>query len=583
MRTPRWIFAALLTVVACDESAKTEPVGGDDADDTFFVGGKADNGFDGCALDNVLRYVNGDVTVEGMKAKGVHTRAAKRIVAFRAGPDAALGTDDDAFVVDLAALDAIKYVGPVALRQLVAAAGTDCPSAVESAVIFSPQLRDDSHLARVVGEISKTQRSIDIAMYSFRDGAVIDALAEAVANRGVKVRLVFEGARGDRSDPQGSRSGLFESMGFDVRYINKIMHHKFAIFDGPLNHRDEALGTRLATGSGNWSSSAATKYDENTVFLENHAEAALRFQRQFNLLWENSRDFESDAVFDYYTTLPITDADIAAMGDDPGFDVAWTSANFRTYVSARFGPTFSAIRGSNAVSDRVVALIEGARSSIHVASGHLRSRPISEALMRAAQARPNLDIRVYLDGQEYISEWGHDDQLAGLDDCLEAAEGSAARTDDCMNKGFRFGYAVGQKGVDVRYKYYHFKWDVRNAYQMHHKYLIVDRSVLATGSYNFSDNAEHNTLENMVIYDAAVFPELVEDFEANFEATWVTGEGEGLYDVLLDDIRDGVGDVPLHFDAMAIDHSQIATLKRAISDACPQAYDLPLGTRICEL
>ena len=63
--------------------------------------------------------------LDDLKAEGVHARAAQRIVAFRAGPDATLGTDDDAHVTDLAALDGIKYVGPVALRQLVAAAGTD--------------------------------------------------------------------------------------------------------------------------------------------------------------------------------------------------------------------------------------------------------------------------------------------------------------------------------------------------------------------------------------------------------------------------------------------------------------------------
>jgi phosphatidylserine/phosphatidylglycerophosphate/cardiolipin synthase-like enzyme len=578
------LLAATFALTACDDDAATAPdaVIEDDANATFLVGGKADGGFDeGCALDNVMRMVNGAaVTVDDLKAAGVHTRAAKGIAKFRAGADEQLGTDDDQLFSDLETLDKVRYVGPAALRQLIAAAGIECPADAKNAVVFSPQAHAESHIATVVEEIDRSTRSIDIAMYSFRDRSAIDALERAI-DRGVTVRLVFEGARKDKGDPVGTRSAQFEALGIDVRYINKIMHHKFAIFDGPQNDAAEAITTRLATGSGNWSSSAATKYDENTIFLENHPEAALRFQQEFNLLWENSRSFETNTDLVYYTTKTITDEDIAAV-DDPAFDVALTSANFRTYESNRFGPTFGTIRGSNAVSDQVVALIEGAKESIHVASGHLRSRPISEALIKAAQERPELDIKVYLDNQEYISAWGHQNQLDNLEECLVEAGDSATKTEDCMNKGFRFGYQVALAGIDVRYKYYHFRWDVRNAYQMHHKYLIVDGETLATGSYNFSDNAEHNTIENMVIYRAAAFPELVAAFEANFDDMWVTGEAEGLYDVLLEDVENGTGDVPLHFPAMALDWNEVTVLKDAIRDACPQAYDLPMGTRSCD-
>ena len=74
----------------------------------------------------------------------------------------------------------------------------------------------------------------------------------------------------------------------------------------------------------------------------------------------------------------------------------------------------------------------------------------------------------------------------------------------------------------VRYKYYAYRWHYSYAIQMHHKYMIVDGKRLFTGSYNYSDNAEHNTMENVVIYDAAAFPALVAAFVANFEALWQT-------------------------------------------------------------
>ena len=54
----------------------------------------------------------------------------------------------------------------------------------------------------------------------------------AAAQRGVSIRVIFEGAGGDRSDPDGSVSAQLEEVGIEVRYVNKIMHHKFAIIDG---------------------------------------------------------------------------------------------------------------------------------------------------------------------------------------------------------------------------------------------------------------------------------------------------------------------------------------------------------------
>lgn len=41
-----------------------------------------------------------------------------------------------------------------------------------------------------------------------------------------------------------------------------------------------------------------------------------------------------------------------------------------------------------------------ADESIWVGSGHLRSRPVAEALIAKRAADPMIDIRVYLDGQE---------------------------------------------------------------------------------------------------------------------------------------------------------------------------------------
>ena len=74
------------------------------------------------------------------------------------------------------------------------------------------------------------------------------------------------------ASPPKTTSGKLEQSGVNVRFINKIMHHKFMIVDGPRDEAARAKTAHLVTGSANWSSSAARTFDENTVFFQNQEE-----------------------------------------------------------------------------------------------------------------------------------------------------------------------------------------------------------------------------------------------------------------------------------------------------------------------
>ncbi|MBN2493359.1 MAG: hypothetical protein JXR96_02110 [Deltaproteobacteria bacterium] len=556
-------YLALAMLAACGADG-----GGDGRDDAIAPAGKADFLYGECEVRQVLAYVN-DLQVDEarLKADGVHSRAAGHIIAYRDGPDGKPGTVDDEYFDDIQELDDVYYVGPKAMEQLVRASAHRCWHVPQIEVVFSPQDYDSSHLARVAELIASAVRSVDIAMYSFRDARIMTALEHAV-DRGVKVRFVFETANADRSDPDGSYSAKLEDAGVDVRYINKIMHHKFAIIDGPVDSLDHAYSGSLVTGSANWSSSAATRYDENTIIVRECGELLLRFQMEFNHLWENSRDFVWSTALEQVHSIPIHTGMIV---DDPYLDAVYTSANFDTYVSSRYGPTFSVVKGRNAVSDRLVGLIRGASRSIHIASGHLRSHPVFEALLAKRAEDPGLDIRIYLDNQEYISEWYASQQDQELAECIFSAAGNADSEQACYETGLYFSYAAHEAGIPLRFKTYCYRWHYSYAEQMHHKYLVIDGQVLAAGSYNLSDNAEHNTIENMVIYDAARYPDLVAAFEDNFERLWVTGEAEGLYQALMTEITQGTGSsFPIVFAPMALSHDQVTALKDAIRDHCPE-------------
>ncbi len=577
-RVSRHVLSAslLVALTACGEAPVDEGAADGQWDD--IATGKADGAIDpdSAEAQAVLLLVNdAQVDVDELDHDArLDVRAARNIIAHRDGDDGIVGTDDDDSIDSIAELDDISWVGQRAFGKLVdyavAQGYLELVTEPDDAdtmtdVIFSPQPSDATHNARVAELINTAQTSIDIAMYSYSNGQVRSALEDAAA-RGVEIRFLFETASDDRrldgAELQSSRSGQLEAEGIDVRWVNKIMHHKYMIIDGPRADLAAAATATVATGSANWSNSAGTRYDENTLFLRGHEELTLRLQQEFNHLWAHSRDLNANPDLQWtLSETPISEADIVDGDDTHAY---FTSENFNV---SEGGDTFRK-NGGNEVSDALIAAIGDATDSIHVASGHLRHRGISEALMAKKATDPGIDIRVYLDAQEYVSPTTHQIQLDDLDDCLADAN-TATQTRNCMDKGFRFGYQMGEAGVDVRYKWYSYRWHYTYAAQMHQKYLIIDGDELWTGSYNLSDNAEHNTFENMLVFTGDAYADLVADYEQNFASMWETGRAEDLLSGVRDDVaNDDI--IPLVFDSMSLEHEEVRQLKSLIVEHCPE-------------
>lgn len=441
-------------------------------------------------------------------------------------------------------------------------------------VFFSPTAIEDSHLARTAELIDGAQSTLDVAMYGFSYAPMMEAL-ERAQQRGVSIRVMTNDAATHRKNPENTRSAAMEDLGIEVRWVNKIQHHKFLIIDGPRNDVTAAADATLVTGSANWSWSAANRYDENTVVLQGDSALVLSFQQEFNLLWDNSRDLEWNESITHIESAGITDEEIASA---PAFaDSTFTSANMTHYEHATYGPTFRTTNGAGAARDEIADIIETADESIWIASGHLRSRQIVDALLKAVDEKPELDVRVYLDGQEFADPDKHSEEVQGFQSCMATATTDNQRN-DCMDRGVHFGFDVAAAGVPLRYKHYSFRWHYSYAAQMHHKYMVVDGTRVASGSYNFSNNAEHNTFENVVVYEAVDYPDLVAGFVANFDSMWNTGL-DGRYGILMNEITSGSGDIPLVYDSMALSHDQVASLKAAIRAVCPQVDDEEFRTQ----
>ncbi|MDQ3340754.1 MAG: hypothetical protein M4D80_36815 [Myxococcota bacterium] len=96
---------------------------GDGRDDSFGgKGAKEDGSFSTCQLAEVLKIANESTsTVDKLREAGVADNAAKAIVAHRNGADGDAGTADDDVFDDLDELDAVDFVGNLALGRLVEA------------------------------------------------------------------------------------------------------------------------------------------------------------------------------------------------------------------------------------------------------------------------------------------------------------------------------------------------------------------------------------------------------------------------------------------------------------------------------
>ncbi len=109
-----WPLFLLLTVGCTD-------LEGDPKDDSFGgAGAKEDGQYSTCQLAEVLKLVNeSGSTTDKLESIGVASNASKKIVEHRNGPDGMAGTGDDDIFDDLNELDAVDYVGNLALGKLV--------------------------------------------------------------------------------------------------------------------------------------------------------------------------------------------------------------------------------------------------------------------------------------------------------------------------------------------------------------------------------------------------------------------------------------------------------------------------------
>ena len=168
-----------------------------------------------------------------------------------------------------------------------------------------------------------------------------------------------------------------------------------------------------------------------------------------------------------------------------------------SFVSLEAAPTevyFSPQGGAEAALEK---LLDDAHQDICAALYFFTSRPLAAAILRAYKR--GVKIQVIIDGND--------------------------------ESDYSKGYYLRQRGVDVRYarglpkkarKSKKSKYRVKKFGLMHHKFMVVDDKMVATGSYNWTASAEKWNRENLlIIKSSSLARKYTAEFEKILESTFV--------------------------------------------------------------
>lgn len=148
--------------------------------------------------------------------------------------------------------------------------------AQDTKVYFSP---NGGCQKAIISEISKAQKTIDIAMYYLTSREIAQELVKA-KERKVNIHVVLDQ---NQEMQTYSKSRYLIKKGIEVKYYvgSSIMHNKFAVIDDKI----------LITGSFNWTPTADQQNEENLLLISNK-ELIKKYKDRFEYLWQKSRKGE---------------------------------------------------------------------------------------------------------------------------------------------------------------------------------------------------------------------------------------------------------------------------------------------------
>lgn len=178
--------------------------------------------------------------------------------------------------------------------------------------------------------ISSAREKISFCLFSFTtnssDSQIYDSLVDVI-NLGVQVYGIFDITQTDSQSTYAKlrSTGAYVAYNADARNINYNLHHKFGVID-PFTTNAKAI-----TGSHNWSNSANTQNDENTLVIYSTG-IAKEYYEEFQRIYKNVGPIStpSKKAVDKVVVYPSPAKNRTAIGFEISSEV--TSASVKIYT-----------------------------------------------------------------------------------------------------------------------------------------------------------------------------------------------------------------------------------------------------------
>lgn len=384
----------------------------------------------------------------------------------------------------------------------------------------------DATMVEIADYIMNAESTIDMALYNIdanKKNPVIAALSskevqERIQSGKLSVRILFEGY--STKEVNQKKMAQLEEIGLDARYlgVGRKMHHKYATID---TFSDKPV---LITGSANWSLISKRNFHENILYFEGKPGITNTFQKQFNLLWSQAKEFGKSKGQKGPQQVSIQ----TAKDVEEGFKVYFNTENLKVTPK---GFRRDRSKKGFVLTREIVKLIDDAEHTIEVATTRLKLRPIYEAIKRAAARGVKVNLVVTMG--EYTPKYIRSrSKMKECSDDFYIAKCSTSQNFSIFLGKEKF---EGKENVELRVKYFDVRKSAYLQKQMHSKYIITDNKTLITGSFNWSVSSENNHFENIVAVSGEQHPGILNEFNADFDRLW--GLNRKAYKPLVKDLE----------------------------------------------
>jgi phosphatidylserine/phosphatidylglycerophosphate/cardiolipin synthase-like enzyme len=318
---------------------------------------------------------------------------------------------------------------------------------------------------RLIQRIDSAQYSIDLAIYSFDD---ITTIKQALINamiRGVRIRIVYDSRNVQPLMQDLINAGIIVQQRPSDSYI---MHNKFFVFDG----RDTSIASVprkwLWGGSANITTAQFYTDAQNVILIQDES-LCNAYTREFEEMWGSHNNVNNSAN--------------AKFGNQKSNNTPHIFNINGKRIENYFSP-------SDDVQAKIVTLLDQTHKSINFCILDFTSVTIANK-MKTKYSYPTRMVRGVFDRGQYNS---------GDSMIYNEMKGISASTSYNWNPAAKV-FLENFTGM------------------LHDKYMIIDADSLAsnpvveTGSYNFTNSAQSNNDENiLIIYDSLVANQYYQDF-----------------------------------------------------------------------